>query len=42
MRLRGNAFSRYESGKTKPPLALDKLFNVLDRHPDLLAEVRAG
>ena len=37
-----NAFSRYENGKTKPPLALIKLFKVLDRHPDLLAEVRAG
>ncbi len=37
-----NAFSRYENGKTKPPLALIKLFRVLDRHPDLLAEVRAA
>jgi HTH-type transcriptional regulator / antitoxin MqsA len=37
-----NAFSRYENGKTRPPLALVKLFKVLDRHPDLLAEVRAG
>ena len=37
-----NAFSRYENGKTKPPLALVKLFKVLDRHPDLLAEVRAA
>ena len=36
-----NAFSRYENGKTKPPLALVKLLKVLDRHPDLLAEVRA-
>lgn len=35
-----NAFSRYENGKTKPPLALIKLLKVLDRHPDLLAEVR--
>jgi HTH-type transcriptional regulator / antitoxin MqsA len=35
-----NAFSRYETGKTKPPLALVKLFKVLDRHPDLLAEIR--
>ena len=35
-----NAFSRYENGKTKPPLALVKLFKVLDRHPDLLAEIR--
>jgi HTH-type transcriptional regulator/antitoxin MqsA len=37
-----NAFSRYETGKTKPPLALVKLLRVLDRHPDLLNEVRAG
>ena len=37
-----NAFSRYENGKTKPPLALIKLFKVLDRHPDLLAEIRAA
>lgn len=35
-----NAFSRYENGKTKPPLALVKLFKVLDRHPDLLNEIR--
>lgn len=35
-----NAFSRYETGKTRPPLALIKLFKVLDRHPDLLKEVR--
>jgi HTH-type transcriptional regulator / antitoxin MqsA len=35
-----NAFSRYENGKTKPPLALVKLFKLLDRHPDLLGEVR--
>lgn len=36
-----NAFSRYENGKTKPPLALVKLLRVLDRHPDLLDEIRA-
>jgi HTH-type transcriptional regulator/antitoxin MqsA len=35
-----NAFSRYENGKTKPPLALVKLLKVLDRHPELLDEVR--
>jgi HTH-type transcriptional regulator/antitoxin MqsA len=35
-----NAFSRYEKGKTKPPLALVKLLKVLDRHPDLLAEIK--
>lgn len=37
-----NAFSRYEKGKTKPPLALVKLLKVLDRHPDLLPEVKAA
>ena len=37
-----NAFSRYENGKTKPSLALVKLLRVLDRHPDLLDEVRAA
>ena len=37
-----NAFSRYENGKTKPLLALVKLLMVLDRHPNLLNEVRAG
>ena len=37
-----NAFSRYENGKTKPPLALVKLLKMLDRHPDLLSEVRAA
>ncbi|WP_374412367.1 type II toxin-antitoxin system MqsA family antitoxin [Hydrogenophaga sp.] len=37
-----NAFSRYENGKTKPPLALVKLLRVLDRHPELLGEVKAN
>ena len=37
-----NAVSRYENGKTKPPLALVKLLKVLERHPDLLDEVRAA
>jgi HTH-type transcriptional regulator / antitoxin MqsA len=37
-----NAFSRYETGKTKPPTALVKLFKLLDRHPNLLQEVRAA
>lgn len=37
-----NAFSRYENGKTKPPLALVKLLKVLDRHPELLDEVKAA
>jgi len=37
-----NAFSRYENGKTKPPLALVQLFKLLDRHPDLLTEIRTA
>jgi HTH-type transcriptional regulator/antitoxin MqsA len=37
-----NAFSRYENGKTKPSLALVKLFKLLDHHPDLLSEVRTA
>ena len=37
-----NAFSRYENGKTRLPLAVVKLLKVLDRHPDLMSEVRAG
>jgi HTH-type transcriptional regulator/antitoxin MqsA len=37
-----NAFSRYENGKTKPPLSLVKLLKVLDRHPDLLNEVKTA
>ena len=37
-----NAFSRYETGKTRPPLVLVKLLKLLDRHPDLLGEIRAA
>ena len=33
------AFSRYENGKVKPPVALVQLFKLLDRHPELLQEV---
>jgi len=36
-----NAFSRYENGKTKPPLALVRLLKLLDRHPELLGELSA-
>lgn len=36
-----NAFSRYENGKTKPPLALVQLFKLLENHPDLLNEIRS-
>jgi len=35
-----NAFSRYETGKTKPPLALVKLLRILDSHPELLPMVK--
>jgi HTH-type transcriptional regulator / antitoxin MqsA len=35
-----NAFSRYETGKTRPPLALVQLLRLLDRHPELLRELR--
>lgn len=37
-----NAFLRYETGKTKPSLALVKLLKVLDRNPELLNEVRSA
>ena len=37
-----NAFSRYENGKTKPPLALVKLFKLLNQYPDLFDEVRSA
>ncbi|MCI5131561.1 MAG: type II toxin-antitoxin system MqsA family antitoxin [Candidatus Electrothrix sp. EH2] len=35
-----NAFSRYENGRTKPPLSLVKLLKLLDRYPHLLNEIR--
>lgn len=35
-----NAFSRYENGKTKPPLSLIKLFKLLNNYPELLSEIR--
>lgn len=37
-----NAFSRYETGKTKPPVALIKLLKLLNKHPELLEEVKAA
>jgi len=38
------AFSPHENGKTEPirPLTLVKLLKVLDRHLDLLVEVRVA
>ncbi len=35
-----NAFSRYEKGKAKPVAAVINLFRLLDRHPELLEELR--
>lgn len=37
-----NAFARYETGEAIPPLALVQLIRLLDRHPDLLGEVKAA
>lgn len=37
-----NAFSRYEHGKAKPLPAVTNLFKLLDRHPELLEELRTG
>lgn len=37
-----NAFSRYETGRTKPPLSLVQLLRLLDRHPNLLDELRSS
>lgn len=35
-----NAFSRYEHGKARPMPAVINLFKLLDRHPELLNEIR--
>lgn len=35
-----NAFSRYERGEAQPVAAVTNLFKVLDRHPELLDEIR--
>jgi HTH-type transcriptional regulator / antitoxin MqsA len=34
------AFSRYERGKTQPPAPLIKLLKLVERHPDLMNEIR--
>ncbi len=34
------AFSRYEQGKTQPSVALVKLLKLIEKHPDLLKELR--
>lgn len=36
------AFSRYECGKTQAPGALIKLLRLIDRHPELIDELRAA
>lgn len=37
-----NAFSRYERGKARPVAAVINLFRLLDKHPELLNELRPG
>ena len=37
-----NAFSRYERGRAKPVAAVINLFRLLDRHPELLAELEGA
>lgn len=37
-----NGFSRYENGKTRPPLSLVQLFRLLDKHPNLIEELKMG
>ena len=37
-----NAFSRYERGEAKPLPAVMHLFRLLDRHPELLDELKGG
>ena len=34
------AFSRYETGKTRPPAYFIKFLKLLERHPDLMDEIR--
>jgi HTH-type transcriptional regulator/antitoxin MqsA len=34
------AFSRYERGETHPPVPLIKLLRLVERHPELLVEMR--
>ena len=33
------AFSRYETGKTRPPAFFIKFLRLIERHPDLLDEI---
>lgn len=34
------AFSRYERGETRPPAPLVKLLKLIERHPELMIEMR--
>lgn len=34
------AFSRYERGETRPPAPIVKLLKLIERHPELLTEMR--
>ena len=34
------AVARYERGESRPPVPLVKLLKLIDRHPNLLGEVR--
>lgn len=36
------AFSRYERGETQAPEPLVRLLRLVDRHPELLSEIRAA
>ncbi|EJX4511713.1 type II toxin-antitoxin system MqsA family antitoxin [Salmonella enterica] len=35
-----NAFSRYETGRVAPPRSLVLLFKALEKHPEILEEIR--
>lgn len=35
-----NAFSRYERGEVPIPLSLSQLMSLLDKHPELLKELK--
>ena len=34
-----NAFSRYETGRSRPVAAVVNLFRILDKHPELVDEI---
>lgn len=36
------AFSRYERGETRPSVPLIKLLKLVERHPELMMEIRAS